>query len=179
MSKLLLHSCCAPCSTTAIERLKGSYDLTIYYFNPNIEPYDEYIKRKNEQIKLLKLLSEDIKFIDGDYPNDDYHDYIEEFAHLGENTLKCYKCMEYRLNQTARIAKEQGFDVFATTLSVSPYKNSAWIKEIGNNAALKHAIDYLDENFKEHNGYQKSRELSRVFDLYRQNYCGCLKSKNR
>lgn len=177
MKKVLLHSCCAPCSTTAIKRLIGLYELTIYYYNPNIEPKDEYEKRKKEQIRLLTLLDSNINFIEGDYDNDNYHTFIKDYEELGEHSLRCYKCMELRIINTALKAKELNYDYFATTLSVSPYKNSNWIKEIGLNVQEKYGINYLDENFKKEDGYLTSINESKKYNLYRQDYCGCLHNK--
>lgn len=177
MKKLLLHSCCAPCSTTAIMRLIDEYDITIFYYNPNIEPLSEYEHRKSEQIRLIKELDRNIKFIDGDYDNDAYQEYITDYKELGEHSMRCYKCMEMRIDKTGKYASSNGFDCFTTTLSVSPYKNSTWINEILEKVSIKYNIPYVKSNFKKKNGYLESVEMSKKYNLYRQNYCGCLKNK--
>ena len=166
-NKLLLHSCCGPCSTAVIERLKDYFDITVLYYNPNIEPYEEYLKRKKEQIRLLSELN--IKHMDIDYLNEKEP----------ENGARCHICYRLRLEKTAKLAKENNFDYFATTLTVSPYKNAKVINEIGLNLQNKYNIKYLQSDFKKEDGYKRSIELSKKYELYRQDYCGCLFSKER
>lgn len=173
--KLLLHSCCAPCSTTVIETLKEHFDLTIIYYNPNIEPYEEYEKRKKEQIRIIKKY--DINFMDCDYDNDLFHKMSVGFESEPEKGIRCHKCYRLRLDYTARIAKEKGYDYFGTTLTVSPYKLSNVINEIGLELETKHNIKFLVSDFKKNEGYKKSIELSKKYNLYRQNYCGCIYSR--
>ena len=176
-NKLLLHSCCGPCSTAVIERLKDYFDITILYYNPNIEPKDEYIKRKEEQLKVLKEYN--IKFKDIDYLNEEYRKKVIGYEEEPENGARCHICYELRLEKTAIIAKENSFDYFATTLTVSPYKNAKVINEIGLKLQNKYDVKYLLSDFKKEDGYKKSIELSKKYNLYRQDYCGCLFSKEK
>lgn len=176
-NKLLLHSCCGPCSTAVIERLKDYFDITVLYYNPNIEPKDEYIKRKEEQLKVLKEYN--IKFKDIDYLNEEYRKKVIGYEKELENGARCYICYELRLEKTAILAKENSFDYFATTLTVSPYKNAKVINEIGLKLQNKYDVKYLLSDFKKEDGYKKSIELSKKYNLYRQDYCGCLFSKER
>lgn len=174
-NKLLLHSCCGPCSSSVIERLRDYFDITVIYYNPNIEPKEEYEKRKSEQLRLLNEL--EIKFIDIDYLNNEYHDKVKGYENEPENGLRCPLCFELRLDKTASLAKENKFDFFGTTLTVSPHKNSKIINEIGLKLEDKYKIKYLVSDFKKEDGYKRSIELSKKYDLYRQDYCGCLYSK--
>lgn len=173
--KLLLHSCCAPCSTTCIERLKDYFDITIIYYNPNIEPISEYEKRKQEQIKIIKLYN--IKYVDCDYDNDLFHNMANGLENVPERGIRCHKCYRLRLDYVANFAKNNGYDYFCTTLTVSPYKLSNVINEIGFELEKKYNINYLCSDFKKQNGYKKSIELSNKYGLYRQNYCGCIYSR--
>ena len=174
-NKLLLHSCCGPCSSSVIERLRDYFDITVIYYNPNIEPKEEYEKRKSEQLRLLNELG--IKFMDIDYLNNEYHKKIKGYENEPENGLRCPLCFELRLDKTASLAKENKFDFFGTTLTVSPHKNSKIINEIGLKLEDKYKIKYLVSDFKKEDGYKRSIELSKKYDLYRQDYCGCLYSK--
>lgn len=176
-NKLLLHSCCGPCSTAVIERLKDYFDITVLYYNPNIEPYEEYLKRKKEQIRLLSELN--IKHMDIDYLNEEYRNKVVCYEKEPENGARCHICYRLRLEKTAKLAKENNFDYFATTLTVSPYKNAKVINEIGLNLQNKYNIKYLLSDFKKEDGYKRSIELSKKYELYRQDYCGCLFSKER
>lgn len=172
---ILLHSCCGPCSSAVLERLKDHFDITVLYYNPNIEPFDEYIKRKNVQVDLLNKLG--IKFKDIDYLNDEFRKNVIGYENEPENGLRCHICYRLRLEKTALLAKENGYDFFGTTLTVSPYKNSVLINKIGLELENKYDVKYLVSDFKKENGYKRSIELSKEYDLYRQNYCGCLFSK--
>ncbi|NLL02260.1 MAG: epoxyqueuosine reductase QueH [Mollicutes bacterium] len=174
-NKLLLHSCCAPCSSSVIEQIKNYFDITVLYYNPNIEPQEEYQKRKSEQKKLLKELN--IKYYEIDYLNEEFKNKIIGYENEPENGFRCHLCYELRLEKTAEIAKEKNYDYFGTTLTVSPYKSSKIINEIGSKLAEKYQIKYLFSDFKKENGYQRSIELSKKYNLYRQNYCGCLYSR--
>ena len=176
-NKLLLHSCCGPCSTAVVERLKDHFDITVLYYNPNIEPIDEYLKRKEEQLKVLKEYN--IKFKDIDYLNEEYRKKVIGYEKEPENGSRCHICYELRLEKTAILAKENNFDYFATTLTVSPYKNARVINEIGLKLQDKYGVKYLLSDFKKEDGYKKSIELSKKYNLYRQDYCGCLFSKER
>lgn len=177
---LLLHSCCAPCSSYVITRLMDYFNITIIYYNPNIEPFEEYAKRKEEQKKLLKLLKSKNKLdlVDCDYDNDKFHEIATNLEQEKEGGKRCFKCYELRLEYTAKYAKENNFDYFGTTLSVSPFKNSKKLNEIGLELQDQYNIKYLVSDFKKKDGYKQSIELSKKYDLYRQNYCGCIYSKN-
>ena len=173
--KILLHSCCGPCSSSVIERLKDYFDITVLYYNPNIEPKEEYIKRKNEQIRLLKELN--IDFMDISYLNEEYHNKVVGFEKEPEKGARCPLCYELRMEKTAILAKENGYDYFGTTLTVSPHKPSKIINEIGLKLQDKYNILYLVSDFKKEDGYKRSIELSKEYNLYRQDYCGCLYSR--
>lgn len=174
-NKLLLHSCCAPCSSIVIQELKNIYELTIFYYNPNIEPIEEYKKRKKEQIRLIKELN--INYIDCDYDNKIFKESIKGLEKEKEGGERCSKCFFLRLNNTAKEAVEEGFNFFCTTLTVSPHKNSKIINEIGLSLESKYNINFLVKDFKKNDGYKKSIELAKKYNLYRQDYCGCLFSK--
>lgn len=174
--KLLLHSCCAPCSSHVITYLYNYFDITIFYYNPNISPYEEYLKRKEEQIRLIKNFK-DVKILDCDYDNDLYNKIIEGLEKEPERGKRCTKCFNLRLEKTANTAKKNNFEYFGTTLTVSPYKNSKLLNEIGIELSNKYNIKWLYSDFKKNDGYKKSIELSKKYDLYRQNYCGCIYSK--
>ena len=177
--KLLLHSCCAPCSSHVITTLMPYFDITILYYNPNIEPKEEYEKRKEEQKRLIASIEHqnELTIVDCDYDPVTFHCAIKGLEHLKEGSERCFKCYELRLGKTALLAKEGNFDYFGTTLTVSPYKNSAKLNEIGSILEKKYDIKYLYSDFKKDNGYKKSIELSKKYNLYRQDYCGCVYSK--
>ena len=171
MEKLLLHSCCGPCSTHVIEVLKSKYDLTIFYYNPCIFPEEEYLKRLAEQKRYAESVG--IKVLSPDYDENEFLSKIKGLELEKEGGKRCEVCFEIRLQKTAQVCKEQGFDVFATTLSVSPHKNSQVINAVGKRIADKVGVKYLEESFKKKDGYLYSIKLSKEFGLYRQNYCGC------
>lgn len=176
MKKMLLHSCCGPCSTVVIERLKENFDVTVFYYNPNIEPFEEYEKRKAEQKKVCEFFG--VKFIDFDYENALWHKFVEGLEKEKEGGKRCEKCFFFRLKKTAQFAKENNFDIFATTLSVSPHKNTEIINNVGQSIAKTLEIEFLPESFKKKDGYLRSINLSKDLNLYRQNYCGCLFAKS-
>lgn len=176
---ILLHSCCAPCSSHVITFLKDYFDITIIYYNPNIYPYEEYKKRKEEQIRLLNEIKSKNKLniIDCDYDNNIYEKTIKGLEKEKEGGSRCYKCFWLRLDKTAQIAKENNYDYFSTTLTISPYKNSTVINEIGKELETIYNITWLYSDYKKKDGYKKSIQLSKEYNLYRQNYCGCIYSK--
>ena len=171
--KLLLHSCCAPCSSYVITYLKDYFDITILYYNPNIEPFEEYNKRKEEQIRLCNIFN--IKVLDCDYDNDIFHQTVLGLESCKEGGNRCFKCYKLRLEKTASLAS--GYDYFGTTLTVSPFKNSNKLNEIGLNLEKKYNVKYLVSDFKKKEGYKKSILLSKEYNLYRQDFCGCIYSK--
>lgn len=179
--KLLLHSCCGPCSSYVITYLTNYFDITVLYYNPNIYPYEEYIKRKNEQIKVIELLNSkstnNIDIMDCDYDNNLYEKKIKGLEMEPERGKRCEICYKLRIEKTANIAKDNKYDYFCTTLSVSPYKNANLINKIGEEMEQKYNIKWLYSDFKKKDGYKKSIMLSQKYNLYRQNYCGCIYSK--
>lgn len=176
---LLLHSCCAPCSSYVLEYLSNYFKITILYYNPNISPVEEFYKRVEEQKRLISLLKTKypVSLIEGDYDNNLFEDTVKGLENEPERGKRCYACYELRLRQCAKTAKDRGFDYFTTTLSISPYKNSNWINEIGSKLEQDYKVNYLYADFKKKNGYKRSIELSNIYHLYRQNYCGCIYSK--
>lgn len=177
--KVMLHSCCAPCSSYVIEYLSNYFYLTIIYYNPNISPKEEYEKRKQEQIRLINTMETKYKvdIVDCDYDNKLYESLVKGLENEPERGRRCEVCFKLRLEKTAMVAKEMGYDYFGTTLTVSPYKNCLMINEIGLDISKKLDIKFLVSDFKKRNGYKRSIELSHEYNLYRQNYCGCKYSK--
>lgn len=175
--RLLLHSCCAPCSTAVIEKLSNDFDITIFYYNPNIYPEAEYEKRKSEQKRYIEIYNEKnsnkIKFLDCDYDSEKFYEVAKGLEGEPEGGARCAKCFWLRLNETARAAKKNGYDIFGTTLTVSPHKNAELINRIGNEISKQWGIKFLEANFKKGDGYKRSIEISKENNLYRQNYCGC------
>lgn len=169
---LLLHSCCGPCSSECLRMLSNAFNITILYYNPNIYPKEEYYHRLEEQYKIIKALNLDIKVIEKDYNHIEYLNYINGYENLGEKSKRCYLCYEQRLIETAKAAHEK-YDYFTTTISISPYKISKWLNEIGLKLEKQYNVKYLYSDFKQENGYLKSIELSKKYNLYRQDYCGC------
>lgn len=177
--KILLHSCCAPCSSHVITYLAPYFNITVLYYNPNIYPKEEYEKRKQEQIKLINELNTPNKldYLDCDYDNDVYEELIKGYENCPERGARCPICFKLRLEKTAKLAKEHNYDYFCTTLTVSPYKNATQINEIGASLSDKYQIKWLYSDFKKEDGYKKSIELSKKYNLYRQKYCGCIYSQ--
>ena len=177
--KLFLHSCCAPCSSYTLEYLSNYFDITVYYFNPNISPKAEFDKRYAEQKRLIEALpsKHPIKLVRGEYDYNDFLEIAKGYEDVPEGGERCFRCYRMRLESTAKLAREQGFDYFCTTLSISPLKNSQKINEIGYKVAEKYGIKWLPSDFKKKEGYKRSIELSREYQLYRQNFCGCVFSK--
>ena len=177
-NKLLLHACCAPCSSAVLERISKYFDITILYYNPNITEPEEYEKRLNEIENFVKKLNlKNIKVLRGRYNPKEFFDISVGLEKEKERGKRCYKCYELRLKETAKVAEELNFDYFTTTLSISPYKNSKLLNEIGENLNKEFKPTYLYADFKKKNGYKRSIELSQEYGLYRQDYCGCIYSK--
>ncbi|MGN0529006.1 MAG: epoxyqueuosine reductase QueH [Eubacterium sp.] len=176
---LLLHSCCAPCSSYTLEYLSQYFDITVFYFNPNISPKAEFDKRLAEQKRLIEQLpaKNSIKLIAGDYDYGEFLTIAKGYEDVHEGGERCFRCYRMRLEKTASLAKEKGFDYFCTTLSISPLKNSQKINEIGILTAQRYGVKWLPSDFKKREGYKRSIELSRQYNLYRQNFCGCVYSK--
>lgn len=176
---LLLHSCCAPCSSSVITRLRDYFNITILYYNPNIEPIEEYLKRKEEQIRFLEEFDSNIKVLDVDYENEQFKKIAKNLEHEKEGGARCHKCYYLRLEKTKDLANLHNFDYFGTTLTVSPYKNSDYINEIGLHLEKNpdNKVKFLISDFKKREGYKRSIELSKEYNLYRQDYCGCLYGK--
>lgn len=179
--RLLLHSCCAPCSSYCMEYLCQFFDITIYYYNPNITDPNEYSHRVSEQQRLISELSRDamthIEFAEGPYDVESFIDISRGLEECPEGGERCERCFELRLSMAARYAAEKKYDYFTTTLTISPLKNAALLNEIGEEQGEKYGISFLPSDFKKKNGYKRSVELSEKYGLYRQNYCGCVYSK--
>lgn len=175
--KLLLHSCCAPCSSHVILLLKDFFDITIFYSNDNIYPYEEFQKRLEEEIRLCKEIDPNLQVLYDSYQEKDYNTAILGKEALGERSKRCYACYKLRLEKTAIKAKQLGFEYFSTTLSISPYKVTSWINEIGKALEEIYQVKYLYSDFKKEEGYKNSIALSKTYHLYRQDYCGCKYSK--
>ena len=174
---LLLHSCCGPCSSAVPERLRDHFQVTVLYYNPNIEPEEEYLHRRAEQKRLLDILGSEIGWLPCDYGHDAFESFAPAMADEPEGGRRCLACFALRLNETAEQAKKHGFEYFTTTLSVSPHKNADTVNRAGAEAAMRSGVRYLFADFKKKNGYLRSLQLSAEYSLYRQNYCGCLYSK--
>lgn len=179
LPSLLLHGCCAPCSSACLEYLNKYFDITLFFYNPNILPRAEFDKRLLEAKRLINEMpfENDVKIIDGEYDYSRFLDIARGLESVPEGGERCFKCYALRLEETARLAKELGFDYFCTTLSISPLKNSQKINEIGFKIADKYGVKWLPSDFKKKEGYKRSIELSRQYNLYRQNFCGCVYSK--
>lgn len=176
---LLLHSCCAPCSSYVLEYLTKYFNITLFYYNPNIQPKEEYLKRVNEQISFINNFNNinKVDFLEGLYDTDTFIQLSKGLEKEKEGGTRCFKCYELRLKKTAEKAKELEFDYFTTTLTISPHKNAAKLNEIGEFYSKLYEVEFLNSDFKKKNGYKRSIELSNEFNLYRQDYCGCVFSK--
>ena len=192
--KLLLHSCCAPCSSYVLEYLREYFDITVFFYNPNISSGSEYEKRVREEIRLIEAYNEQVRtgnfqnmnstkaaglidIMDAPYEPNDFFEAVKGYEHEKEGGERCKKCFELRLKKSAMVAKEKGFDYFTTTLTISPLKNADWLNEIGRCEGEKEGIPFLPSDFKKKDGYKRSIRLSKDFDLYRQDFCGCGFSK--
>lgn len=177
--KLLLHSCCGPCSSYILEYLTEYFEIFLLYYNPNIYPEKEYWRRLEEQKDVIEKIEKTnpIHMIEGEFGPKDFYDSVKGLEDSGEGSERCFSCYRFRLEEAAKKGKEKGCDYFTTTLSISPYKNASKLNEIGQVMEEKYNIKYLYSDFKKKGGYQRSLELSRDYDLYRQDYCGCVFSK--
>ncbi|QIB70764.1 epoxyqueuosine reductase QueH [Aminipila butyrica] len=181
--KLLLHSCCGPCSTAVLERLAGSYDITVFFYNPNITDQEEYERRKQTQLSFIESYNqqapegEKVAFSEGEFFPEEFFQAVQGLEEEPEGGKRCTVCFKLRLERAAAEARLNGFSIFGTTLTVSPHKDYPLIAKIGKDLSLKYALSFLDMDFKKKAGYQRSVELSREYGLYRQNYCGCCFSK--
>ena len=175
--KLLLHSCCAPCSSACLEYLVKNFDVTAFYYNPNISIKEEYDKRVSEMKRLVNIYDGDVSLAEGRYDIKEFLDAVKGLEKEPEGGLRCVKCFRLRLYETARVAAENGFDFFTTTLTISPLKNAALLNALGREASERFGSEFLPSDFKKRGGYQRSIELSKEYGLYRQDYCGCAFSK--
>ena len=178
-SKLLLHACCAPCSSAVLERLSSFFEITILYYNPNITEEEEYQKRLNELHRFVDQYKSiyPVSVLDGRYQPEEWFSISLGLEDEPERGKRCFECYKLRLEETARIADSLSIPYFCTTLTLSPHKNSNWVNEIGEELDKKYNSAYLYSDFKKKNGYKRSIELSREYQLYRQDYCGCIYSK--
>lgn len=177
--RLLLHSCCAPCSSAVLEYLSEYFSITVFYFNPNIYPEEEFLHRISEQKRLISELpcKNKVDFIEHGWQSELFYEAVKGLENIREGGERCFACYRLRLEATAKLAAEKGYDYFTTTLSVSPYKNAQKLNEIGRELADKYMVKHLPSDFKKKDGYKRSIELSAVYGLYRQNYCGCIFSQ--
>lgn len=178
--KLLIHSCCAPCTSYVLEYLSQHFDFTLLYYNPNISPKSEFEYRVNELKRLVSEmpLDKEINIEIPEYNDREFYDEVNGMEDIPEGGERCFKCYEIRLRKAIEYAKENGFEYFTTTLSISPYKNAEKLNEIGEHLAGEYGVvKWLPSDFKKKNGYKRSIELSKIYNLYRQDYCGCVYSK--
>ena len=177
--KLLLHSCCAPCSSYVLEYLSNYFYITVLYYNPNIYPEDEYYHRAAEQKRFIKEFPTKypVTYVEGNFEPERFYEMAKGYENCPEGGERCFHCFDLRLRRTAELAADGGYDYFATTLTISPLKNAAKINEIGQALSGEYGIPWLPSDFKKKNGYKRSIELSAEYELYRQNYCGCAFSK--
>ena len=171
--KLLLHSCCAPCSSFVIEYLSTYFEMEVYFFNPNIHPEKEYLRRLDEQIRMVEEMGLNYQVIGPEHQSELFYEAVKGCERLGEGSERCVRCFDLRLEKAAEYAAAHGFEYFTTSLTISPMKNAAKLNELGEAAGLKYGVKFLNSDFKKNNGYKRSIELSKQYDLYRQHYCGC------
>ena len=176
---LLLHSCCAPCSSYVLEYLSRFFSVTVFFYNPNISPKEEYEKRVAEIRRLISEMEflHPVDLVEGAYRPEDFYAMAKGLEDVPEGGERCFKCYRLRMEAAAKLAQEGGYDYFTTTLSISPLKNAQKLNEIGIRLGEEYEVPYLKSDFKKKNGYKRSVELSAQHHLYRQNYCGCVFSK--
>lgn len=175
---LLLHSCCAPCSSYVLEYLSQYFRITVFYYNPNIYPQQEYAMRVREQQEFIRRFPAKypVSFVEGAYDTQRFYAMAKGLEDVPEGGERCFRCYELRLREAGELAKESGFDYFTTTLSISPLKNADKLNEIGKRVGEALGVAYLQSDFKKKNGYKRSTELSKAYGMYRQDYCGCIYS---
>jgi len=173
---LLLHSCCAPCSSYVLETLSRDFLITVFYYNPNIYPEEEYWKRVEEQKEFIRRLPavHPISFMEGVYDKENFYQAVKGLEHIPEGGERCFACFRLRLGEAVKRAKEGNFDYVTTTLTISPMKNAGKLNQIGEELCKKEGVCWLPSDFKKKNGYKRSTELSREYGMYRQDYCGCV-----
>lgn len=178
---LLLHSCCAPCSSYVLEYLTNYFRITVFYYNPNIYPEEEYHKRVKEQQRFIRSLPVryPVEFVEGEFDDQRFYQAVKGLEKEPEGGKRCFQCYRLRLEASAKLAAQRGADYFTTTLTISPLKNAQKLNEIGEELAGEYGVRWLPSDFKKKNGYKRSTELSREYGLYRQNYCGCVFSRQR
>ena len=178
--RLFLHACCAPCSSYVLEYLSQYFSITVFFYNPNISPREEYEKRVAEIKRLIGEMEfkNPVELVEGEYEPQDFFAMAKGLEDVPEGGERCFRCYRMRMEETAGLAAEGGYDYFTTTLSISPLKNAAKINEIGQELGEIYRVSHLPSDFKKINGYKRSVELSHEYGLYRQNYCGCVFSKN-
>lgn len=178
---LLLHSCCAPCSSYCLAVLSQYFNVTVYYYNPNIYPPEEYEMRAKEQQRFINEypMSNEVRFVEGPYDTERFYNMAKGLEKVPEGGERCFKCFELRLRESAKYALDNGFDFFTTTLSISPLKNAQKLNEIGKQLEEEFGVKYLYSDFKKKEGYKKSTEISNEYGMYRQYYCGCVYSKKQ
>ena len=177
--RLFLHACCAPCSSYVLEYLSRFFSVTVFFYNPNISPKEEYEKRASEIQRLIREMEfvHPVAFIEGEYKPEDFYEMARGLENVPEGGERCFRCYRLRMEEAARLAEQGGYDYFTTTLSISPLKNAGKINEIGQELSQIYKVEHLPSDFKKKNGYKRSIELSHEYGLYRQNYCGCVFSK--
>lgn len=175
---VLLHSCCGPCSSYVLEYLTEYFDILLYFYNPNIQPENEFLKRLEAQKTVLEKMQfgDRVKLVEGEYKPENFFETVKGLENEPEGGKRCEKCIEMRIKKAADAALQYNADFFATTLTVSPHKNALFINQTGNKIEKEQGISYLVSDFKKKNGYKRSIELCREYDIYRQNYCGCIYS---
>lgn len=171
--RLLLHSCCGPCSTYVLDFLKDHFDISILFYNPNIYPEEEYFYRKEEQEALVEKMGLNIEVLPVDYRKEEFYTMAKGLEEEPENGARCLACYRLRLEEAAKVAREKGYDYFTTSLSISPHKDSQVLNQIGRTLEEKYRVKYLYSDFKKNDGFKKSVDLSKKYDMYRQDYCGC------
>ena len=177
--RLFLHACCAPCSSYVLEYLSRFFSVTVFFYNPNISPKEEYEKRVSEIQRLIREMEfvHPVAFIEGEYKPEDFYEMARGLEDVPEGGERCFRCYRLRMEEAARLAEQGDYDYFTTTLSISPLKNAGKINEIGQELSQIYKVEHLPSDFKKKNGYKRSIELSHEYGLYRQNYCGCVFSK--